>query len=214
MSRFFSKSSKVAAEPPPPPPPPPMVVHLHVFKNTDPLWKDFAIYVPADEEEEYSVDYTNPGPLAYELAKICSREKAYELDAEKIMYFAESTNYLLILKKENNTIGFLLLYSDPGQWATSKIWLVCVSSEFKGKQFSKVLIDHAKTIAKNDGKTEIHLEALNRELGKKVYEPQGFIFNSSRGDDMTAQLGGGRRKKTRKRRGSKQTRRRRSAFAF
>jgi hypothetical protein len=207
MVRFFSKSSKIAPEPPPAAAP--TVLDMYIFQNTDPIWKEFSIYVPADEENEYPIDYTNPGPLAYELAKLCSHEKAFDLNAQKIMYFSEVTNYLFVLKKDKETIGFLLLDSYK-ESSDAKIWLVCIGSKFKGKQLSKILIDQAKRIAKEQGKTEIHLEALNREVGTKVYMAQGFTFNSPRGENMTAQLGGCRQKTRRQRRRHSTGTRRRS----
>jgi len=207
MSRFFSKSAKVAPEPPSPPKP---KLELHVYPSQNPIWKELSTYIPADEDH---IDYTIPGPLAYELADLCHRNSAYELDSEKIMYFSEVTNYLLVLYKDGERIGFLMLDSSPGKYTRSKIWLVCVSSAEKGKQYSKILIDYAKGIAKSHEKTTIHLEALTRTVGEKVYEPQGFTFNSPTGEDMTAQLGGGgkRNKRTRKYSGRKGTMRKNRA---
>lgn len=196
MSRFFGKSNKVAPEPEPEPP---IKYEVDLYTSEDPIWNEFAVEELPDEENEHGVDYMNPGPLAIQLAEHCSREGAIGLDSEKIMYFSEVTNYLLILKHEGRSIGFLLLSSFSRE-PDAKIWLVCVNKSEKKKNLSKILIDQAKRIAKEEGKTTIHLEALTREIGEKVYEPQGFVFNSSRTNDMTAQLGGGKRNsKTRKR---------------
>lgn len=152
---------------------------------------------------DFRVDYTIPGPLALELSALCRREKAYELDSEKIMYFSEATNYLLLLKKDDETIGFLLLECYPSSHSEAKIWLVCVSHSYKGKQYSKILIEYSMKIAKDAGKDSIHLEALSRNVGTKVYKPLGFNFNSSRRNNMTASLakrGGSTRKERKKKR--------------
>lgn len=182
MFRFLH-SSKVAPEPSLPEP-------LLVITHTDrePIWKGFATIVKAENNEnEFTMDYTVPGDLAYELAGLCEREGANELTSEKIMYFSEVTNYLLLLKKEDETIGFLLLDCYPGV-IDAKIWLVCVSSKYKGKKYSTLLINKAKQIARDVGKTEIHLEALTHTIGTKVYKPLGFRFNSMRRNNMTANL--------------------------
>jgi len=171
-------------------------LEIHVYDSNHPIWKEFAKEVKAAKaenegennwENEFAVDYTVPGELAYELADLCEREGALELTAEKIMYFSEATNKVLLLKKDGELIGFLMmsLYDGPSQ---PKIWLVCVSSTEKGKQYSKYLIDQAKRMAIEAGKTSIHLEALSRTVGKKVYTAQGFAFNESDGENMTAFL--------------------------
>lgn len=200
MFRFL-KSAKVAPEPPAPNPQQILVLSIHTDK--EPIWNQFAKeIVPDNDENEFAIDYTIPGPLALELSTLCKREGAYELDSEKIMYFSETTNYLLLLKKEDKPIGFLLLECYPGP-SDPKIWLVCVSSEYKGKQYSKILVEYAMKIAREAGKETIHLEALSRTVGTKVYKPLGFHFNSMRRNNMTANLrkrGGGTRKKNRKKR--------------
>lgn len=173
-------SAKVA----PAPLPPQDRLELYTYTDKDPIWEGFAINVEATEN---TIDYTEPGKLAYELGEVCERKEALELDAQKIMYFSEVTNYLLILKKEGRTIGFLLLDCYPGT-SECKIWLVCVSKGYKGKKYSKILIDRAKELAREAGKTTLHLEALTRTVGEKVYKPLGFTFNSMRKNNMTATL--------------------------
>lgn len=199
MFRFL-RSAKVAPEPPAPEPQQILVLSIHTDK--EPIWSQFAKEIlPDNNENEFAIDYTIPGPLAIELSQICRREGAYELDSEKIMYFSEATNYLLLLKKEDDTIGFLMLECYPGP-SEPKIWLVCVHSRYKGKQYSKILVEHAMKIARDAGKETIHLEALSRNVGTKVYKPLGFHFNSMRRNNMTANLrkrGGGTRKIKKKR---------------
>lgn len=179
MFRFLH-SAKVA----PTSPPPQDRLELYIYTDKDSIWKDFAINVEATEN---TIDYTNPGKLAYELGEVCEREGTIELDAQKIMYFSEVTNYLLLLKKETDTIGFLLLSCYPGP-SESKIFLVCVSKEYKGRKYSKIMIDKAKELTREAGKTTLHLEALTRTVGEKVYKPLGFTFNSMRRNNMTATL--------------------------
>jgi hypothetical protein len=53
-------------------------------------------------------------------------------------------------------------------------------------------------MARDAGKTSIHLEAISRTVGKKVYKPQGFNFNESDGENMTAELGKNSSNKKRK----------------
>ena len=182
---------------------------IEVYDSVHPIWNGFAKEVkatPAKKEnenenerylEEFAIDYTVPGGLAYELAGLCEREGAFELTAEKIMYFSETTNKLLLLKKNEELIGFLMLalYEDSSE---PKIWLVCVSSSEKGKQYSKYLIDQAKRMAIEAGKTSIHLEAISRKVGNKVYKKQGFDFNDSNSENMTAPLSRPRKRKTRR----------------
>jgi GNAT superfamily N-acetyltransferase len=192
------KSSKVAPAPPPLPPPPKLEIRIWPRENA--IWGQFADYVEATNE---TVDYTNPGPLATELAELCERKGAYELDSTKIMYFSEPTNYFLELTRNGERVGFLLLeaYNDR---MPAKIWLVCVSSSEKGKNYSKLLIDQAKEIARSLGKGQIELEAITREVGRKVYRPLGFDFISLDDLDMTAELSlgsnGTRKKRSRKNR--------------
>ncbi len=187
---------------------------IDIYDNTHPIWNGFATEVKAtrankneeEEENEYSnylnefaVDYTVPGDLAYTLAELCERQGAIELNAEKIMYFSESTNKLLLLKKNGELIGFLML-ALYGGISEAKIWLVCVSSSEKGKQYSKYLIDQAKQMAIDAGKKSIHLEALSRKVGTKVYKKQGFNFDESDGENMTAVLEQPKKGKTRRNR--------------
>ena len=196
---------------------------IEIYDNTHPIWKQFATEVKptrakpeeANEEEnenenylnDFTVDYTVPGDLAYELAGLCEREGAVELDAQKIMYFSESTNKLLLLKKNGELIGFLMLALYGGS-SDAKIWLVCVSSSEKGKQYSKYLIGQAKQMAIDAGKTSIHLEALSRKVGSKVYKKQGFEFNESDGENMTALLEQPQKRKTRHNRKNRKSTRR------
>ena len=180
--------------------PVPVRLEIHIYTNEHEIWSQFAELVKGNENEnDFVPDVTIPGTLAYELAGLCEREGAFELNAEKIMYFSEVTNYLLLLKKEGDTIGFLLLDLYPGP-SPPKIWLVCVSSTEKGKQYSRILIDQAKQMAKDAGKTNIHLEALSRTIGTKVYTPQGFVFNKPTGENMTAKLNDPKKRKTRRQR--------------
>lgn len=210
MFSFLKKKKKEETPPPPLPPPaagaeaPPAPkvtqLEIHIFPSEHEIWSQFAVEVKGNEtenENEFVPDYTVPGDLAYELAGLCEREGAIELDAEKIMYFSEATNYLLLLKKNGKNIGFLLLALYPGP-SQAKIWLVCVSSAESGKQYSKVLIDQAKRMAKEAEKSTIHLEALSRKVGRKVYKAQGFNFNESDGENMTAELNEPKKRKTRK----------------
>jgi GNAT superfamily N-acetyltransferase len=179
MLRLF-KSSKVAPSPEAPP-----TFELHVWTHENAIWQQFADNVEATNE---SIEYTTPGLLSIELAELCRRNGAGELDSQKIMYFSEATNYFLELKKNGKRIGFLLLECYTGS-LPAKIWLVCISSSEKGKNYSKLLIDQAKEIARGAGKRTIHLEAITREVGRKVYKPLGFKFNYSNNDnDMTADL--------------------------
>jgi predicted GNAT family N-acyltransferase len=202
---------------------------IEIYDDTHPIWKEFATEVkPArankknkEENEEanegeneyenylneFAVDYTVPGDLAYELAGLCEREGAIELDAQKIMYFSESTNKLLLLKKNGELIGFLMLALYGGS-SDAKIWLVCVSSSEKGKQYSKYLIGQAKQMAIDAGKTSIHLEALSRKVGSKVYKKQGFTFNNSNSENMTAFLEQPQKRKTRRNRPNRRVTRR------
>ena len=176
----------------------PTVLEIHIYPAEHEIWSQFAVEVKGNENEnEFVPDYTVPGDLAYELAELCERQNASELDAQKIMYFSEATNQLLLLKKNGETIGFLLLALYPGP-SQAKIWLVCVSSAESGKQYSKLLIDQAKRMAKEAGKKTIHLEALSRKVGRKVYKTQGFTFNESNGENMTAELNDSKKRKTRK----------------
>jgi len=217
MLKLF-KSSKVAPAPLSP------RLEIHVYDSTNPIWAGFAIKVEPkpkpkpknatngnsntneyNEYNEYAIDYTIPGELANNLSQLCDRTGAVELDAEKIMHFSEVTNYLLLLKKNGETIGFLMLNLYPGL-SEPKIWLGCVSSLESGKQYSKLLIDQAKQMAIDAGKSTIHLEALTRELGRKVYMQQGFEFNSPHGENMTAQLS----KPTKTRKNRKSNRRKRT----
>lgn len=209
MFAFLKKKKEEAAPNPPPPAaagaeakPPGPRLEIHIFPSEHEIWSQFAVEVKGNENEndnenEFVPDYTVPGDLAYELAGICEREGALELNAEKIMYFSEATNYLMLLKKNDETIGFLLLALYPGP-SKPKIWLVCVSSAESGKQYSKLLIDQAKRMANEAGKKTIHLEALSRKVGRKVYKTQGFTFNESNGENMTAELNDSKKRKTRK----------------
>ena len=187
-------------------------LEIHIYDNSHPIWKEFAVEVKATKaenswEEDFAIDYTTPGKLAYELAGLCEREGALDLTAEKIMYFSESTNKLLLLKKEGELIGFLMLdlYEGP---SPPKIWLVCVSSAEKGKRYSTFLIDQAKKMAIEAGKTSIHLEALSRKVGTKVYKKQGFNFDESDGENMTAVLEQPKKRKTRRNRKNRKSTRR------
>ena len=182
MLRLF-KSSKVAPLPPPAEPAPALEVHVWTHENK--IWEQFADTVEATNE---SIEYTTPGLLSIELAELCRRNVSSELDSQKIMYFSEVTNYFLELKKNGKRIGFLLLECYVGS-VPAKIWLVCISSSEKGKNYSKLLIDQAKEIARGAGKRTIHLEAITREVGRKVYKPLGFEYNhSNNNNDMTADL--------------------------
>jgi hypothetical protein len=195
---------------------------IEIYDDTHPIWKQFATEVKptrakpeeANEENEnenylndFAVDYTVPGDLAYELAGLCEREGAIELNAEKIMYFSESTNKLLLLKKNGELIGFLMLALYGGS-SDAKIWLVCISSTEKGKQYSKYLIGQAKQMAIDAGKTSIHLEALSRKVGSKVYKKQGFTFNNSNSENMTSFLEQPQKRKTRRNRPNRRVTRR------
>lgn len=168
---------------------------LEIYENTHPIWAEFDQEIkPENENEnenlnanEFDPDFTAPGPLAISLAKLCSREGAIELDAELIKNFSEFTNYLLLLKRADQIIGFLLLECPEGD-LDAKIWVGCVSISEKGKQFSRILIDQAKEIARKAGKLELHLDALTRKLGEKVYAPLGFTFNDKTGESMTISL--------------------------
>ncbi len=199
---------------------------MEIYDNTHPIWKQFATEVkparakPKEAKEnenenenennylnDFVVDYTVPGDLAYELAGLCEREGAIELNAEKIMYFSESTNKLLLLKKNGELIGFLMLALYGGS-SDAKIWLVCVSSSEKGKQYSKYLIGQAKQMAIDAGKTSIHLEAISRKVGSKVYKKQGFTFNNSNSENMTAFLEQPKKRKTRRNRPNRRVTRR------
>jgi GNAT superfamily N-acetyltransferase len=177
-------------------------LEILIWPRENIIWGQFANYIEATDE---MIDYTTPGPLAVELSELCERKGAFELDSTKIMYFSETTNYFLELKRNGERIGFLLLeaYNDR---MPAKIWLVCVSSSEKGKNYSKLLIDQAKEIARSVGKRQIQLEAITREVGRKVYRPLGFEFISPDDDDMIAELNlgsNGTRKLRKSRKGTK-----------
>lgn len=201
MFRLF-KSAKVAPEPPPAPPPPRL--EIHISTRSQDIWNQFANEVEATNE---NIDYTTPGPLSIELAELCERRGAEQLDSEKIMYFAETTNYLLELKRNGERIGFLLLDCEKSPYSKAKIWLVCISSSEKGKGYAKLLIDQAIQIAKSAGKKTIHLEAISRQVGRKVYRPMGFDFNSPDDDDMTKDIEIAENKAKNKTRRSRRSRR-------
>lgn len=207
MLRFF-KSSKIAPAPSAPPAsPPPPTLEVLIWPRENIIWKQFARYFEATNE---MIDYSIPGPLARELATLCQRKGAYELDSTKIMYFSESTNYFLELKRDGERIGFLLLECYKGS-SPAKIWIGCISLSEKGKNYSKLLIDQAKEIARSAGKSTIHLEAISHDLGKKVYRPLGFEFTSPNTNNMIADLslGSNRTRKNRKARKNNHTTKRR-----
>lgn len=167
-------------------------IKIHDSKSE--IWDEFANEVEATEN---TIDYNEPGSLSLELASICKREGSIELDAERIMYLSQASNYFLELFDKGTRIGFLLL--DLPSWGEeAKIEVVCLSAKEKGKNYSKLLIDEAKRLAKAAGKKRLLLEALNHSVGQKVYKKQGFEFVDKTGENMVHQLGGKRKSKTRK----------------
>ena len=127
--------------------------------------------------------------LAKDLALLCRREETpWNFDADEIENAFEETNYLLELYRGTERIGFLLLLLMEG--AAAKIDIVCVSKKETGRGLSKLLIDKAKELAKEAGKTEIELEPINDKV-KNIYTAQGFV---KKGDGMmSASLTGGSR---------------------
>lgn len=217
MLRFF-KSSKVAPSPLPPTPVMPVPsasltlptprLEVRIVPREHTLWSQFAEYHEATNE---MIDYSIPGPLSRDLASLCQRKGAYELDSTKIMYFSETTNYFLeLIRDDGERIGFLLLDCHPGS-SPAKIWIGCISLSEKGKNYSKLLIDTAKEIARAAGKSTLHLEAISHDLGKKVYQPLGFEFTSPTRNDMiaTLSLGSNGTRKNRKNRKMNRTTKRR-----
>jgi hypothetical protein len=170
-------------------------IKIHDSKSK--IWDDFAEEVEGNENNEFDMGFNRPGQLSKDLAKLCLRDGTMDLDAERVMFLAEECNYFLELIENGARIGFGLIHL-PSYGEEAKIQLGCVSVTEKGKNYSKLLIDEAKRIAKAAGKKRLLLEAFNRVLGEKVYKKQGFEFVNASGTNMIHQLGGKRKGKTRK----------------
>ena len=166
---------------------------IKIHTSDSDIWKGFAEEI--DENNE--MGFETPGPLSIQLATICERSESLELDAERIMYLSQESDRLLELLEGGKRIGFLLM-NLPSWGEEATIHVVCVSPMQKGKNYSKLLIDEAKRLAKEKGKKRLTLEALSRSLGEKVYKKQGFEFVNKTGENMVHQIGGRRRGKTRK----------------
>lgn len=72
---------------------------------------------------------------------------------------------LVELREGDELVGCLFLRKN-------EITLLGVDAKKKGKRYSKILIDKAKTLVEGD---VIRVHPVNRDVADKVYAPQGFV---------------------------------------
>ena len=90
---------------------------------------------------------------------------------------------VFICEFDNILIGFVQLYPLFSSTRVSKYWLLndlFVDSKYRGKGYSKLLIDKAKELVKNSNACGMMLETeKSNKIGNNLYPKTGFEKNDS-----------------------------------
>lgn len=104
----------------------------------------------------------------YEGAKLFLQERIQ--NNESVIYLVHAEN--------GEAVGFTQLYPLFSSTRMKKIWLLndlYVAPEYRGKGFSKALLERAKAFTKETGACELMLEtAKTNDIGNQLYPSVGF----------------------------------------